>query len=157
MSSGTISVRNKNAGFTLMEVIAAMAIAAILAAIAIPSYRSFILRNDRALAKRALTELVGRQEALFLRQRSYAQNFTDLVGTANSTATRVFLNRSGTYTANSTDAAVVYQLDFTVANASAFTLTATAINSQAADTACPALAVTSTGLKTPATGDCWER
>ncbi|ERJ17889.1 Pre-pilin like leader sequence protein [Salinisphaera shabanensis E1L3A] len=50
------STRHSNRGFTLLELIVAMAVAAILLAIAIPSYRSVIQRNSMAAT---VNDLVG--------------------------------------------------------------------------------------------------
>jgi len=50
------------AGFTLIDLLIAMVIVAILTAIAIPSYQSYIQQSRRADAKTALLDLAAREE-----------------------------------------------------------------------------------------------
>jgi len=59
-------------GFTLVELVIVMAIVAILAAIAVPSYREYVLRTNRALAKNALSDLAQRQENYYVDHKGYA-------------------------------------------------------------------------------------
>ena len=58
-------------GFTLIELIIAVVIVGILAAIALPSYNQQILRANRAQAKQFLEDIANRQEQYLLDQRSY--------------------------------------------------------------------------------------
>ncbi len=148
--------RNKTAGFTLTEVLIALVIVSILAAIALPSYRNYILRNNRAMVKRTLTELMTKQEAQFLRTRSYAATFQPLVGGAAGT-TQIWLDNTGKIEAAET-AASRYRVAFdTSAPAGTVRFIAEPRNSQTRDTACPSFALSSTGTRAPATGDCWDR
>ena len=50
------------AGFSLMELMIVVAIIAILLAIAIPSYRNYILRAHRTDATRGLQDIASREE-----------------------------------------------------------------------------------------------
>lgn len=68
----------KSKGFTLIEVMIVVAIIAILIAIALPNYREYVLRSNRAVAKGALLEVASRQEQYFLNNRSYTNLLTDL-------------------------------------------------------------------------------
>jgi type IV pilus assembly protein PilE len=65
-------------GFTLIEVMIVVAIVGILAAIALPSYRSYIVRAARVEAQAEMLELAGLQEKIFLNSNGYAAK----VGTA---------------------------------------------------------------------------
>ncbi|RMG31162.1 MAG: type IV pilin protein [Gammaproteobacteria bacterium] len=58
-------------GFTLIELMIALAIVGILAAIAYPSYQNYVLRSYRAEAKRALLEDAQFLERIFTQTGSY--------------------------------------------------------------------------------------
>lgn len=60
----------KNKGFTLIELMIAVAVVAILAAIAMPSYQGYVQRSARANAQSDLMTAASRMERL------KAQNFT---------------------------------------------------------------------------------
>ena len=63
-------------GFTLIEVMITVAIVGILAAVALPSYRSYVIRAARVAAQAELLELAGLQEKIFLNSNSYAFSVT---------------------------------------------------------------------------------
>jgi type IV pilus assembly protein PilE len=58
-------------GFTLIELVIAVVIVGILAAIALPAYTQQILRANRAQAKQFMEDIANRQEQYLLDQRSY--------------------------------------------------------------------------------------
>ena len=62
-------------GFTLIEAMIVVVVLAILAAIAVPSYRSYLLRAQRTEATTALLRAAAAQEKFFLQHNRYA---TDL-------------------------------------------------------------------------------
>ena len=59
-------------GMTLTELVVALAIVALLMGIAVPSYRSHVLRAHRSEAMRALLALAAEQERYFLVTGRYA-------------------------------------------------------------------------------------
>ena len=61
-----------NAGFTLLELIVAMAIIAILVTIALPSYQEHLRKGRRGAAQTFLVEVASRQQQYLLDARSYA-------------------------------------------------------------------------------------
>jgi type IV pilus assembly protein PilE len=65
-----------NSGFTLVELMIAVAIVAILAVIAYPSYDQYVLRSKRAEGKALLQRIAGEQERFFTAQSSYTNDLT---------------------------------------------------------------------------------
>jgi len=59
-------------GFTLTEVLTALVVVAVLAALAIPMWRTHLLRVRRAEARDALTSLQAAQDRFFGRNARYA-------------------------------------------------------------------------------------
>lgn len=62
----------KSRGFTLIEVMVVVAIVAILAAIAIPSYQEHLRKGRRAEAQAFLTQVAQRQQQYLMDARTYA-------------------------------------------------------------------------------------
>lgn len=132
-------------GFTLIELMIAVAIVGILAAIAYPSYNDYILRSHRTEGKTMLIQAQVNQERFFLSNNSYASavtalNYSDPAESENG----------------------YYVLSIAAATASCpiatcVAMTVTAQNAQATDTHCAALTVTSTGRKTATNTDCWQK
>jgi type IV pilus assembly protein PilE len=65
-------------GFTLVELMVAVAIIGILAAIALPSYSAYIVRSNRAAAQSYLMELSQAQAQFMADTRTYAATVDDL-------------------------------------------------------------------------------
>ncbi len=65
-------------GFTLLELLVAVAIIGILAAIAIPSYNGYMQRSRRASAQTFLMDIAQRQHQYLLDARAYAPDLTTL-------------------------------------------------------------------------------
>jgi type IV pilus assembly protein PilE len=59
-------------GFTLIELMVTLVIVAILASIAVPSYRQHVIRANRAAAKEAMMDIANRQQQYLLAHRGYA-------------------------------------------------------------------------------------
>ncbi len=82
----TTSDRHSNAwpaqtgqrGFTLVELMVAVAIVGILAAIAYPSYGSYIRKSKRATAQAALVDMASKQQAYLLDRRAYSTALADI-------------------------------------------------------------------------------
>lgn len=117
------------AGFTLIELMIVVAVVAILAAIAVPSYQEQVRKSRRAQAKSDLVEYAQMAERYFTVNNSY-------VGFALPTTQSP--REGGT-------ARYVLALN-PAATATTFTITATAQGAQAEDR-CKDLSVTNTGAK----------
>jgi type IV pilus assembly protein PilE len=141
----------KIAGFTLIELVVAMVIAAILAAIAIPSYSSYVRKSRRTDAKTALLDIASLEERLYSTTNTYSSTPTDLGYTgANFPVTL----GGRDYTV---DITAVTQATSTAP--AFFSVTATAVNDQLNDTQCGTMTVTSTGVQSASTdnsGACWR-
>ncbi|MFC5697933.1 type IV pilin protein [Pseudomonas sp. GCM10022186] len=70
--------RTKLGGFTLIELMIAVAIVAILSAIAYPSYQQYVQRNKRVAAQEFMMLISSRQEQYLLDRRQYSNNVTAL-------------------------------------------------------------------------------
>ncbi len=73
-------MRQRQAGFTLIELMIAVAIVAILAMVAVPSYREHIQRGKRADGKAFLLDLASRQERFYTQYSSYTGVLTKSSG-----------------------------------------------------------------------------
>lgn len=76
MKKKTLIFAHSHQGFSLMELMVAAAIIAIVAAIALPSYRQHIIRSSREAAQIELLDLASLQEKIYLNSNAYATNIT---------------------------------------------------------------------------------
>jgi type IV pilus assembly protein PilE len=67
-------LKGAHRGFTLVELIVAMVIVATLAAIAIPSYSSYVLKSHRTEVKAALLDAASLEERFFSTGNTYTAN-----------------------------------------------------------------------------------
>ena len=69
---------NRKSGFTLIELMIAVAIIGILAAVAYPSYQNYLLKGRKGAAQAFLLLTAQRQQQYFLDNRSFAADWTAL-------------------------------------------------------------------------------
>lgn len=122
--------RRSAAGFSLIELMITVAIITILASIALPSYRAYVLRSNRGDATQALLRIAAQQEKFFLQNNTYAATMDDLSMDAKS--------EHGWY-----------DLDITAGDVNGFTAQAlaNADESQADDDACQTFSIDAQGRK----------
>lgn len=63
----------KHKGFTLIELMITILVVAILASIAIPSYREYVIRGNRTAAQAVMMDIATRQQQYFVANRAYAE------------------------------------------------------------------------------------
>lgn len=133
------------AGFTLIELVVTVLIAAILAAISVSTYTSQMRKSRRTEAKTALLDLAAREERFSSTNSAY-------------TATAANLGYSGGFPQNVGSG--YYQINVTVnAAGSIFSATATPQGVQANDAACGTYTLDNTGTQSvsgpSAATACW--
>lgn len=137
--------RPKGRGFTLIELMIVVAIIAILAAIAMPSYSRYVMRSRRASGHDILMQIATAEERYYTNRNKYG-SLSDI----GFSTTQAQTGEGGYYVVSVAVAA----------DNNSFTLTATAQNAQAGD-ACGNLTLTNTGAKDwtgakpPKNGKCW--
>lgn len=127
-------------GFTLVELLITVVIVAILASIAVPSYRQYVIRANRSAAKEAMMDIANRQQQFLLAHRSYA-NKSDLEATGYTLPSEV--SSKYTWTMDPIEG---------VDSRPSFQITFTPTGSQASD---GAITLDSQGRKAPA--EKWSR
>lgn len=128
---------NKQKGFTLIELMITVAVVAILAAIAYPSYTQHVQKGRRESAKAELLSFVQNLERHYAIKYTYDASLADL-----SIPTQIPANGAAHYniTLNKT--------------ATSYTLTATPTGVQSGDK-CGTLSINQAGVKTAAVSSCW--
>lgn len=118
-------------GFTLIELMVAVAIVGILTAIAVPSYKDYIVKGKRSAVQAFMLDAASKEKQYLLDARAYSTNLTTVGAPVPS------------------DISATYTVTVTVTSAPpAFTVTAVPVagSSQASD---GTLTLTSDGAKSP--------
>ena len=77
-------------GFTLIELMIAVAVVGILAAIAYPSYQKYLIKSRRASAQATLMDIAQREQQYLLDARGYAPDLATLGVTPPSNVSSVY-------------------------------------------------------------------
>lgn len=123
----------QHSGFTLIEILIAVAIVAILATIAWSSYQSAMRKNNRAAVESHLADIAQRQQQFLLDQRGYAADLSTLGVVSPGTVTPYY----------------TISIAISAGPPPSFTASATPIGFQAADLSGAPLTITNTGAKGP--------
>lgn len=84
MKSAT--ARTGKRGFTLVELMIAVAIIGIIAAVAYPSYVQYVLRGNQAAAQAHLSDIVQQEQQYIVDNRAYTATLADLNGLTTPTS-----------------------------------------------------------------------
>lgn len=138
-----------NRGFTLIELMVVLAIVGILAAIAYPSYRNYVMESNRTDAEEALTRLAGMEETWYMSHNAYAdESDIDQMGGSTSPQGYYTIKITNNCT-NGTDTCFLA------------TATPTSTGPQSQDTACYAFTIDQNGTKsvtgTSSASECWSK
>lgn len=138
----------KSKGFSLMELMVALAISGVLLAIAVPAYQSYAQSSRRAVAASCLVELTQFMERVYTTSMSY---------NINNNADTVLPDTQCQQTLAEFYA---FSLD---AEAQTFTLSAAPKGGQSSDSACGTLTIDQAGTRTAAGSstaatvrECWN-
>ena len=141
---------NKQKGMTLVELMIAVVIVAILASIALPSYQNHVMRSKRVTAEGDLYAFRNAMQRYFAENNTYVGSSTAVPG---APIAALFPSQSpidgGT---------AAYNLTITAASATAFTVQATRTGTQTNDS-CGNLTLTSTNVRGVSAGtvaNCWK-
>ena len=121
--------RNKEHGFTLIELMITVVVIALLAMVALPAYTDYTNKARRSDAKSTLTTIAAKQEQYFMDNKSYTTDLTKLGYGASSNIDSI----DGHYTVN-----------VTAATATTFTLEADPDHD---DAKCDKFTLTESGVK----------
>ena len=151
--------RRRIGGFTLIELMIAVAIVGILVKLAYPAYNQSVLKSHRPEAKNALLDLAAREERYFSTTNQYTTSAPALgyASTLTVTAASPMLVQSGSST--------YYNMSIQVpdpgaaTSAPSFLATATAVNAQIKDTKCLNYVLSQSGAQsvsgTDTAANCW--
>jgi type IV pilus assembly protein PilE len=150
-------MRARTEGYTLIELVVVVALVGIVAMLAVPSYRDYVLRAHRTEARAALLSLASAQEEFYLQCNTYTSVLEASGATSCAPARMAFpvVTETGRYQVRVTAA------DSVSWSASAI---ATAGSPQYEDGACRVLRLNAEGIRASSAADgratdttCWSR
>ncbi|HKK14848.1 MAG TPA: type IV pilin protein [Gammaproteobacteria bacterium] len=146
MKNADFKAARRSGGFSLIELMVVMLIVGIIAAIAYPSYRNYVIKSHRADAKTALSDFAQRLERCYTQYNAYDDancKAHNAISSGNSvTSDEGYYKITGKFAASDQ-----YIL----------TATPTTYGGQNQDTGCSTLTLDQTGTKGSTGGatDCW--
>jgi type IV pilus assembly protein PilE len=144
MKTRHVLARCAQRGFTIIDLVIAIAIMAILIRIALPAYQGYLVRGSRQTAQSELIALANSEEKIFLNSSAYTSSVTGAYTGQSS-------GGLGVTSGNSKDGRYAYSIATT---ATTFTITATPATGtpQAND---GTLTITEAGVRTWGTSKTW--
>lgn len=133
-------------GLTLIELMVALAIAAIVMAVAYPSYLEQVRKGRRAEAQAVLLEATQFMERFSTENLRYDRNRAGVAVALPAALAKAPKEGSARF----------YDVSLKSVSQEAYTLQAVPVGSHASD-ACGTMTVTQTGAKSAAKADCWRR
>lgn len=154
MSRSTVADQR---GVTLIELMIVVIVVAILASIAVPSYRSYLLRAQRSDARAELLRVRSAQEKFFLQNNAYADDTAEMSAAPPDGLGIAAISEHGHYDLS------LETPDPDRPTVLSFRATATAREGQTADSPCQTFTVNELGVRTAENGggtdttaQCWR-
>lgn len=146
-----MKVSTKQNGFTLIELMIVVAIMSILAAVAYPAYQDSVRKARRSDAHTGMLSIMLAQQKM----RGNCPFYAQALGSANSCGAS---GSASTVKGSSASQEGYYSFSLSNASGNSYTITASALGSQANDTGCTSITLTVNasnpkGLKGPVS--CW--
>jgi len=148
LASRKHSNARRSAGFTLIELVVAVAIVAILSMIALPSFMDSVRKSKRTDAQTALTRATNNLERFFGTNGTYTTDTSEL---------GLLIDDDVAYSESRNYVMTVAAGGTGIGSSYVVTATAASGTMQADDTGCTVLTVSSIGQRTPnpTTSHCW--
>ena len=118
------AARGRNRGFTLIDLVIAIAIVGILLGIALPSYQAYVVRASRQSVQGELIALANAQEKIFLNSNAYTTSVTAAYTGQSAGGLGVPVTATCATAGRSKDCRYTFSV---AATATTFTLTATPV------------------------------
>ena len=136
-------------GYSLIELMVIVSVLAIIGAIAVPSYRTYMQRAQRADATAALLALRSAQEKFFLQNSRYVTSVADMTAAKPAGLGLSAVSEHGHYNITIAPGATP----------NSYVATATATGGQTADDACQNFTINESGVRGSAPNGitiCWK-
>ena len=144
---------NVQPGFSLIEMMIALAIAGILFFVALPGYQYAVLKSTRASARAALLDVMSRQEQYVVNNKRYGTALAEI-----GLPEPYYIDNKGEAVGAALSS---YRVSLDVLDGAYLGVTARPMNRQASDSGCLAFSLSVigaravTGTLSASPGDCW--